>query len=113
AAVCTAIRAVAKSHGLDATLPWRYPTDDEFAGLLTTAGFAPDMVRLVPRPAFLPSGVDAWRRTFAASGFAPLDDASREAALRETVELLRPSLSDTQGSWTADYMRLRFSARRR
>ena len=112
AAVCTAIRAVASMHGLAASLPWRYPTDDEFAGLLTSAGFEPETVRLVPRPTFLPSGMDAWLRTFAGTIFAPLDEAGREAALGQTVELLRPSLCDSQGRWTADYMRLRFSARR-
>ena len=113
AAVCTAIRVVARAHGLEATLPWRFPTDDEFAGLLNAAGFEPDMVRLVPRPTFLPSGMEAWLRTFAVTVFAPLEAGSREAALRETVELLRPSLCDSQGRWTADYMRLRFVAHRR
>ena len=113
AAVCTAIRAVASRRGLEARLPWRYPTDDEFASLLASAGFEPEMVRLVPRPTFLPSGMDAWLRTFASTVFAPLDETAREAALSETVDLLRPSLCDSQGRWTADYMRLRFSARRR
>jgi hypothetical protein len=97
-------------YGFDAKLPWRFPTDDEFAALLISAGFEPDAVRLVPRPTFLPSGMDAWLRTFAATAFAPLGDDRREAALRDTVELLRPALRDSQGRWTADYMRLRFSA---
>jgi SAM-dependent methyltransferase len=110
AAVCTAIRAVGRAHGIQAALPWRFPTDDEFASLLTAAGFQPDLVKLVPRPTFLPSGMEAWLRTFAATAFAPLDDGERETALRETVELLQPSLCDGQGRWTADYMRLRFAA---
>ena len=113
AAVCTAIRAVARAHELPVALPWRFPTDDEFASLLTAAGFDPEVVRLVPRPTFLPSGMEAWLRTFAVTAFAPLEEEQREAALRETVELLRPSLCDSQGRWTADYIRLRFSARRR
>lgn len=113
AAVCTAIRAVGARHGLDARLPWRFPTDDEFAGLLASAGFEPEMVGIVPRPTVLPSGMTAWLRTFAGTAFAPLEEAEREAALGEAVDLLRPSLCDSQGRWTADYMRLRFSARRR
>lgn len=113
AAVCTAIRVVAARHGLETRLPWRFPTDDEFAGLLASADFDPEVVRLVPRPTFLPSGMAAWLRTFAGTVFAPLGESEREAALTETVELLRPSLCDWQGRWTADYMRLRFSARRR
>ena len=30
----------------------------------------------------------------------------------EVIELLRPSLSDTRGQWTADHIRLRFFAER-
>ena len=131
AAVCTAIRAVAMARGFDATLPWHFPTDDEFAGLLVAADFQPELVQLIPRPTFLPSGMDAWLRTFAATAFSrrgsppdsprrngssdppALTEDRREAALRDTVELLRPSLCDAEGRWTADYMRLRFVAHRR
>jgi len=31
--------------------------------------------------------------------------------LNETIELLRPSLCDKNGDWTADHIRLRFAAK--
>lgn len=112
AAVCTALRAVALRHGAALTLPWRFPTVDELEVDLLATGFEPTAVLLVPRPTSLPSGIDAWLRTFAGWAFDALPEQEREAAFAETVELLRPALCDSRGRWTADYARLRFSARR-
>ena len=43
---------------------------------------------------------------------AELSQSEEAAAARaEAVELLRPSLCDASGNWTADYVRLRFRAR--
>ena len=111
AAVRTALMAVARRRGIDLTLPWNFPTPEEFEECLVAAGFVPDVVRLVPRPTFLPSGMPAWLRTFAGWAFDPLPEAERESAFAETVELLRPTLRDSHGRWTADYTRLRFAAR--
>jgi len=36
----------------------------------------------------------------------------RAAVIEEIVDLARPVLSDEEGTWTADYVRLRFRARR-
>jgi len=41
---------------------------------------------------------------------APLPMAERHAFLAEVASLCRPTLCDVQGQWTADYVRLRFSA---
>ena len=41
-----------------------------------------------------------------------LAEPDRKAALKEVLNLLRPSLCDTKGRWTADHVRLRFSAQR-
>jgi hypothetical protein len=54
----------------------------------------------------------AWLQTFGGWVFDALPEADREAAYDETVELLRPALCDSRGRWTADYIRLRFAARR-
>lgn len=112
AAVCTAVRAVAGRHGIELRLPWNFPTVDEFEASLAATGFEALLVRLVPRPTFLPSGMAAWLRTFAGWVFDVLPEAQRETAYVETVELLRPALCDSRGRWTADYTRLRFAARR-
>lgn len=113
AAVCTALRAVAADRGVALTLPWNFATVEDFEAGLVAAGFEPVSVVLVPRPTLLPSGMSAWLKTFAGSwAFSTLPDAQREDALAEVVELLRPALCDSRGHWTADYIRLRFSARK-
>lgn len=112
AAVCTALRAVASRHGIPLTLPWNFATVEEVTGYLEGTGFEPMLVRLVPRPTPLPTGMAAWLRTFGGWAFDALPEADRQAAFDETVELLRPALCDSRGRWTADYTRLRFAARR-
>ena len=112
AAVVTSLRAVAASRDVVITWPWRFPTVEEFEAHLVETGFEVVDVRLVPRPTNLPSGMAAWLHTFAAWAFEGLPEPERAAAFAEAVELLRPSLCDSRGRWTADYMRLRFAARR-
>jgi SAM-dependent methyltransferase len=110
AAVSTALQAVALRHGVRPQLPWRYPTPDDFVARLIAAGFRPVSVELIPRPTPLASGMAAWLRTFAGPVYEQLPVDVRDAALDETVDLLRWSLCDGQGRWTADYVRLRFAA---
>jgi SAM-dependent methyltransferase len=112
AAVSTALQAVARRHGVVPRMPWRYPSADDFTARLIAAGFRPMSVALIPRPTPLPSGMAAWLRTFAGPIFEQLPAKAREAAMDETVDLLRWSLCDEQGRWTADYVRLRFAATR-
>ena len=112
AAVCTALRAVGSRHGITVELPWNFATAEDIEGCLSATGFEPLSVRLVPRPTPLPSGMAAWIQTFAGWAFDALPESDRESAYSETVELLRPALCDSRGRWTADYIRLRFSAKR-
>jgi SAM-dependent methyltransferase len=112
AAICTALRAIARTRGVEVGLPWSFPTVEDVEACFAATGFDAVSVRLVPRPTLLPSGMAAWLRTFAGWAFDALPETEREAAYAETVELLRPALCDSRGRWTADYMRLRFAARR-
>ena len=70
---------------------------------------APQNRVATPRPTSLPSGIAPWLRTFASWAFDALPEGQREAAFAETVELLRATLCDSRGRWTADYTRLRFA----
>jgi hypothetical protein len=63
-------------------------------------------------PTPLPTGMHGWLETFANPCCAALPAGDREAYLSEVVDLLRPVLCDGEGNWTADYVRLRFEARR-
>ena len=110
AAICTAIWAVLARRGIDAAalMPWVFPTAEEFAALLEEQGFSVRVSILVPRPTPLPTDMEGWLRTFARPFFRDLPD--ERTALAEAVELLKPSLRDRAGKWTADYVRLRFLA---
>jgi hypothetical protein len=51
----------------------------------------------------------AWLMLFRAPFFAQFGDEA-EDVLKEVEDLLRPSLCDQNGNWTADYVRLRVEA---
>jgi SAM-dependent methyltransferase len=112
AAIVTALIAVLARRGIDGAQlsPWYYPTTDEYRELLEAGGFLVDSIALIPRPTPLPTGLEGWLQTFTDSFFQPLAAADRVLAMQEVVALLRPSLCDRRGRWTADYVRLRFAA---
>ena len=112
AAICVALVTVLGRRGIDglAALPWYYPSPAEYRERLEHGGFAVDYIELIPRSTPLPTGMAAWLETFGETllRLVPADD--RIAARNEVVETLRPFLCDTAGRWTADYVRLRFTA---
>ncbi|HXH48257.1 MAG TPA: methyltransferase domain-containing protein [Terriglobia bacterium] len=114
AAITVALVAVLIRHGVQdaASLnPWYFPTKDEYQAKLENAGFRVDSIDLIPRPTILPTNMRGWLETFAGPFFQVLPQRDRVSAVDEVTTLLRPVLCDTQGQWTADYVRLRFLAR--
>jgi len=111
AAIVTALRGTAAKFGGDTALahPWIFPSPDAYRVRLEAAGFRVKRIGLYPRPTPLKTGIEAWLRIFRAPFFEQLGGRA-EAALANTVDLLRPSLCDEQGNWTADYVRLRVEA---
>jgi hypothetical protein len=91
-------------------IPWHFPTVDEYEIRLRRAGFVPQSVQLIPRPTPLPTGMRGWLETFANPLCAALPANERDSFLDEITARLKPVLCDSQGRWTADYTRLRFSA---
>jgi SAM-dependent methyltransferase len=91
-------------------IPWYFPTVEEYAIRLRRAGFVPQSVQLLARPTPLPTGMRGWLETFANPFCAALPEGERGIFLDEVTALLKPVLCDSQGRWTADYMRLRFTA---
>lgn len=114
AAIATAMRAVSAKRGGDPALvaPWFFPTPDEYAELLENGGFTVREIALVPRPTPLAIGMEGWLRTFGRSFFDQFPEPERTAIVEEVMELLRPSLCDSKGGWTADHIRVRFFAER-
>jgi len=112
AAIMTALRAVLPKYGIDSPSGWYYPTPREYGARLEKHGFTVDDIALVPRPTPLATGMDGWLETFRGTILNQLPPEARQRAKDEIIELLGPSLCDEQGNWTADYVRLRFSAHR-
>lgn len=99
-------------RGIDgqAAIPWYFPTVEDYSAHLTKRAFIINYIALIPRPTPLPGDVTPWLETFAQNFTATLPPAERPVYLAEVQETLRPALCDTTGKWTADYVRLRFSA---
>jgi trans-aconitate methyltransferase len=104
-----------ESHAIDpwAVDPWYFPSDAEYASVLGDAGFVVDSIALIDRPTPLPTNVRGWLETFAKSFTGALPETERSSFLDETEAALRDELCDASGVWVADYVRLRFSARKR
>ncbi len=90
--------------------PWYYPGPDEHRRRLEARGFAVPLMTLFPRPTPLPGNMIAWLETFAQVFIALVPAADRADFLAEVQEMLRPTLCNAEGRWTADYVRLRFLA---
>lgn len=111
AAICTAMRAVGLRRGGDLTIanPWYFPAPAVYQSLLEKAGLRVKRIGLFPRPTILPTGMTGWLQLFRKPFFEQFA-GEEEAALAETVDLLKPALCDQLGNWTADYVRLRVEA---
>jgi trans-aconitate methyltransferase len=115
AAIRVALIAVLAQHGYaDAEDGVNYyATPDVYGRRLTQHGFTVERIELIPRPTPLgDGGMAAWLRTFRRGVLEALPEALRETVVSETCALLEPALRDEDGNWSADYVRLRFIARR-
>jgi trans-aconitate methyltransferase len=115
AAVCVALFATLEKYGIadpTAINPWYFPSVNEYRARLERQGFRVDYIELIPRPTPLPTGMRAWLETFAIPFTKSVPAEKRAAFFDEVTERLRSVLCDSDGNWTADYMRLRFAARK-
>ena len=112
AKIVSALEAALARRGLDpATInPWYFPTIEDYRGRLESSGFTVGHIVLFPRPTLLPGDISGWLETFAESFLSLLSADERPVYIAEVSEALRPELCDSEGRWTADYIRLRFSA---
>lgn len=112
AAIRVALQCVLARYGIDAeeTAASFFPSPTHYARLLREGGFTVQTMELNPRPTPLPAGMEGWLNTFRNGVLDLLPPADRTKALVETVAMLEPVLRDADGRWSADYVRLRFSA---
>lgn len=116
AAISVALCAGLERFGIDDPLafhPWYYPSVAEQQERLERAGFNVEYIELIPRPTPLPTGMRAWLETFAFPFTRALPQEKRSEFLDHVTAKLRPMLCDIKGNWTADYVRLRFLARKK
>ena len=114
ATIAAALLAALERRGADgaAANPWYFPTVEDYRARLQARGFHVSSIALIPRPTPLPGDITGWLETFAESFTAVLPVGERPAFIAEVREALRPKLCDAEGNWTADYVRLRFAARK-
>jgi trans-aconitate methyltransferase len=94
--------------------PWYYPTIGEYASLLERHGLAVRHAVLFDRPTPLEEGergLRIWLQMFAEDLLDALSPEAREQTIQSVERQLRPSRF-RDGSWIADYARIRVLARR-
>ena len=108
----TALVQALDRRGFDgeARVPWYFPTPGDYASRLERAGFRVDSIALILRPTPLPGDMIGWLETFALNFFQGFSDQARSNYLQEVRTVLEPQLRDADGTWVADYVRLRFAA---
>jgi SAM-dependent methyltransferase len=112
ATILNALEVVLARRGVEAAAlnPWTFPGPEDYRARLERCGFAVDTIDLFARPTTLPGDIAGWLETFGGSFLAPFRGDEWQAVVDELRPALAPSLRDAGGTWTADYVRLRFAA---
>ena len=107
-----ALAKIFAARGYRYEMPFYFPTVGEYAALLEQAGFCVRYALLFDRPTELrgENGLKDWISMFVKTPFAAVaSTAEIEAILTDAQHLLRPTLY-RDGTWYADYVRLRMKA---
>jgi trans-aconitate methyltransferase len=110
-----ALHAALRRRAIDpgALDPWFYPSAQEYSDLLRHAGFTIQYIELMPRPTQLPGDIISWLEIFAQPFTQAVREAERARFFQEVRAQLETQLRDAQGHWIADYVRLRFLAKKK
>lgn len=103
-----------EKRGLTYRFPFYFPSIGEYASLLEAAGFDVRTALLFDRKTRLDgqNGLADWIRMFVKKPFEGVPDKTKEEIINEVVKDLRPRLCE-DGTWYADYVRLRCRALKR
>lgn len=91
--------------------PWFFPSPEHYQTELERVGFDVEYIELIARPTPLSSGIREWLSIFADGIIAHLTSTQKSQFMKEVEALVSPRLLKGQ-SWEADYVRLRFVARK-
>lgn len=103
-----------RGYSVPADDPQWYASAAAFTEVYTEAGFTEVEAQLIDRPTPLPTGVSGWVKTFRA-GFMDLAEVPQEERddIAEAVERrLTAELQEKDGTFYADYVRLRFKMKK-
>jgi SAM-dependent methyltransferase len=106
------VRTELDARGYDCEPQWYFPSVGEYAPRLESFGLAVTHAFLFDRPTELDGGEDGlaeWLGMFGDGLLASVPTNEREAVVDAVAERLRGDLF-REGTWTADYRRLRFRA---
>ncbi|MCO8252220.1 methyltransferase domain-containing protein [Haladaptatus sp. AB618] len=112
ATILDAVRDVATDRGYDIENPWYFPSVGEYTTNLEAHGFEVRYATLFDRPTELdggPDGLSSWLEMFGDGLLAPVPDDEQRAVVSAVEDRLRDDLFE-DGTWTADYRRLRVVA---
>jgi trans-aconitate methyltransferase len=103
-----------RGYPVPAEDPQWYASPEQFQRVYGAAGFADIDARIIPRETELASGVAEWVKTFRAGWLdaAKVPEADRDEVAAAIERRLEPQLRRPDGSWFADYVRLRFIMRK-
>ncbi len=110
ATITQSIQRQLSYHGLDLEDPWYFPSPEAYRRLLEEQGFLLETLALIPRLTPLPGDLGDWLKTFAGPYLSPLSAEEQRQVIAAVVDELRPTRCEDGRQWTADYVRLRFSA---
>ncbi|MFO7833130.1 MAG: methyltransferase domain-containing protein [Halohasta sp.] len=111
AAIVSATHAELAARGYERPMPWYFPTVGEYASRLEAHGLEVRYTRLFDRPTELDGedGLATWLEGFGDSLLAGLSEADQQSVIEGVEARLREEYF-FEGSWTADYRRLRVVA---
>ena len=94
--------------------PQWYPAVEEFTRLYCVAGFTEVQAQRVDRPTDLPTGIQGWVKTFRSGWLdvAMVPDWARDDVAAAIEARLAPELGKPDGTYFADYVRLRFTMKK-
>jgi trans-aconitate methyltransferase len=112
ARIITALEAVLRERGYSPRNPWYFPSAAEYSGLLENQGFEVQALWTFERWNRLEHpdrGLREWFEMFASTWFEGVPEKTKPFVIAEVESRLAPLLR-CDGSWFADYRRLRVIA---
>lgn len=93
--------------------PWHFPSPGEYAGWLQESGFHVELMEHFERPTELPTGIANWMESVGRPFLSAVSPEARQGFISDVEDRLAGVLCRDDGTWWADYVRLRVRAVRR